>query len=78
MSSLNVERVLKKDHVLDALAQGLLHNQKENNAQTTHLTGKRENLGTRLTCHMETNLHVDVIFLFAFQINDFKFYYKSL
>ena len=48
------------------------------NAQTTHLTGKRENLGTRLTCHIETNLHVDVIFLFAFQINDFKFYSNSL
>ena len=42
MSSLNVERGLKKDHVLDAFAQGLLHNQKENNAQTTHLTGERE------------------------------------
>ena len=26
------------------------------NAQTTHLTGKRENLGTRLTSHIETNL----------------------
>ena len=67
MSSLNVERGLNKDHVLEAFAQGLLHNQKENNAQTTHLTVKRENLGTRLTCHIETNLHVDVIFLFSFQ-----------
>ena len=35
-SSLNVERGLKKDHVLDAFAQGLLHNQKENNAQRTN------------------------------------------
>ena len=32
--------------------------QPENNAQTTHSTGKRENLGTRL--------HVDLIFFFSF------------
>ena len=66
MSSVNVERGLNKDHVLEPFAKGLLHNQKENNAQTTHLTGKRENLGTRLTCHIETNLQCRCHFFVRF------------